>query len=164
MVLILKLDYSASELCQVLIDEISELVTCKDSLILKNAHISPSLDETGIDIPQCGIAKKICVIVKESCRTYNLSITCSLDIDKLRRFGAHQNDKTVRLFPILGISGQTYDKNQYDAKESPHQRISLFTEFLLPTFTLEYAVLEERVDNDIGRLDLRIDEVVYRLH
>ena len=36
----------------------------------------------------------------------------------------------------------------------------LFTDLLIPTLTLEVAILEHRVDDDVCRFDLRIDELV----
>ena len=106
-ILVSQLHHRASELSQVRIDQISELVALENSLLLKNAHMSPCLDYTGINIPKGCITKKICVIVKETCRSYNLSVAIALDINQLGRLRAQQHDKAVLLLSILSLERQS---------------------------------------------------------
>ena len=83
MILISKLYNRASELSQIGVNQISEFVTFQNCLLLKYAHISPRLDNTSVYIPQCGIAQKICIIMKETGRSDYFSIGISLNINHL---------------------------------------------------------------------------------
>ena len=51
MIFVLQLDKSTSELGKIFINQICKLIACEDCLILKNADISPCINETGIHIP-----------------------------------------------------------------------------------------------------------------
>ena len=104
-VLVGQLDYRSAELCQILLDQIGQLVAGKYGLFLKYADIAPCLNEFGLDIPESGITQEICVVVEETRRSDNLSVACSLHIDHLGRFRTHQYDKTVLLL-FLGQDRQ----------------------------------------------------------
>ena len=83
MILIFQLDKCSSELGKIFINEICELVTCQNSLILKNADITPCIDEARIHIPQGCVTKKIGIVMKEAGRAYYLSVACSFNINQL---------------------------------------------------------------------------------
>ena len=95
MILIRKLHDRTSELSQVHIYEIGKLVTGKYSLLLKDADISPCLYLLGLDIPESCITQQIRAVMKESCRSYDLSIACSGDIHHLGRLGTQQDHKAI---------------------------------------------------------------------
>ena len=98
MILVSKLDNGTSEFGEVHIDEISKLVTGKDSLLLENANIAPCLDDLGLDIPQSRVAEQICAVMEKSCRTYDLSVACTGDVHHLGRLGTQQDDQAVPVF------------------------------------------------------------------
>ena len=83
MILISQLDHRTSELSEVFIYKVSQLVTCQHGLLLEDAHITPGIDYVGLNIPISRITQKIGVIMKETCRTDYLSVACSLDIHHL---------------------------------------------------------------------------------
>ena len=112
-VLVRKLDDRAAELGQVLIHEIYKLVAGEDSLILKDAYISPCVNDIGLHVPVRCIAKQICVVMKETRRTDNLAEASSFDIYGLHILRLKQPDKTVRLLLLLRCHRKTgeQDKN-----------------------------------------------------
>ena len=136
-ILVSQLDYRTSELSQVGIYQISELVTLENGLLLKDAHMSPRLDHTGVDIPKSRITKKVCIIMKETRRSDNLSVTVALDVNHLGRLRTQQHDKAVLLLVFLSLEGQSRQQchqHEYVSEDIAHL---LFSEFLSPTFTFE---------------------------
>ena len=101
MVLIGKLDDRTSELGKVSIDEILQIVAGKNCLFLKNAHMSPCIDDLGFHIPKCRITDQICIVMKEAGGADDLSVACSFHIDHLGGFGTEQHDKTVFVLLLL---------------------------------------------------------------
>ena len=127
MILIFKLDKRPSELSQVFIYQICQFVAGQDCLFLKNADITPRINDSRLDIPQSSITKEIRVIMKESCRTDHLTIASSLNIYHLSRLRAQEHDKAILLLTLLCCKREACRKgkhaNQYDLKE-PHQDYS----------------------------------------
>ena len=104
MILVLQLNQCTSELCEVIIYDISKLLAGEYCLFLKDADISPCFDNPGLYIPEGCVTKEISVIVKKSRRSHHLSVAGTLDVHHLSRFGTDEYDKTVRLV-LLGIGG-----------------------------------------------------------
>ena len=124
MILVSELYNRTAELCKVPVDDIGKLVTCEHCLILKDAHIAPSLDDLCLYIPKGSIAKKICTVVKETRRTYHLSVTCTRNVHHLGRLRTEEHHKAVLAFLIsilalivLGI-GPGYDR--YARQDGEH--------------------------------------------
>ena len=80
MILISELDNGAAELGEVHVDMIGQLIAGKHCLILKDAHIAPCLNDLCLHVPQGGVTQEICAVVEESCRTYDLSVACPLNV------------------------------------------------------------------------------------
>ena len=113
MVFVCKLHHRSAELRKVFLDQICKLVTCKNCLLLQDAHISPCIDDLCLYIPISSVAEQISIIMEETRRTYNLPVTCTVHINHLRRLGTYKHDKTVLL--ALSHKRQTRKKRkQYD--------------------------------------------------
>ena len=63
MILVGKLNHRTSELSEILIDQICKIVTREYRLILKDAHLSPRINNLCLHIPQCGITYEICIVM-----------------------------------------------------------------------------------------------------
>ena len=86
--------------------------------------------------------------MEESCRTDNLSVTGTLDINHLCRFRTQEYNKT-----ILVLSIQNKGKSRHKGKNKGYQIFGeshLLTYFFAPARTLEIAILEKLVDHNIG--------------
>ena len=83
MVLIGELYHSSSELNQVLIDQVLEVLTCQHCLFLEDAYVAPRVDDLCLDIPQGCVTDEVGIVVEETCRTDYFSVTCSLDVHHL---------------------------------------------------------------------------------
>ena len=101
MILVNKLDKGSSELGKVTVDEIGQLLTGEDCLLLKDAYISPGIDDLCLDIPQGCVTKKICIIMEKTRRAYNLSIAGTLNIHHLCRLSTKKHNKTILLLALL---------------------------------------------------------------
>ena len=104
-ILVLKLNECSSELGEVVIDEVCQLVAVEDGLLLENPDVSPCLDETAVNIPVGCVAYQIGSIVQEACRTDDFSVTCPFDIYHLGGSRTHENDQTVLLLLSMDMDG-----------------------------------------------------------
>ena len=111
-----KLDDRTSELCKILVHKVSQLVACKNCLFLKDAYIAPCIDDLCLDIPECGIAEKICTVMKKSCRSDDFAVTTTLDVHHLCGLRTHEPYHTVLRFLLflLGRKRQTGQKYKQD--------------------------------------------------
>ena len=98
MILVRKLYHRASELRKIIIDEILEIVAGQNGLLLKDADIAPGINYLGLHIPKSRITDEVGVVMKETCRAYDLSVSRAFHIHHLCRFGTQEHDKAVLLF------------------------------------------------------------------
>ena len=130
-VLVGKLDGRASELGKIFFYDIFQVVAGEHCLLLKDADIAPSVDDLGLDIPQCRVTYEICSVMQESCRSNNLSVPAAFHIHHLGRLGTHQPDKAVALLLalLLGRKGQTDKQSQQYIDKFLHQDYSVLRNF-----------------------------------
>ena len=100
-VLVLKLDHVSAELGQVGIDVVFHLLAVQLGLVLDDLHVPDGIYHSGIHIPECGVAEKIGVVVKESGRTHYLPVAHAVDLQKLGALSAQQAHKTVLRLLLL---------------------------------------------------------------
>jgi hypothetical protein len=120
MILVNQLDKSTSELGEVVVDEIGQFFAGEHSLFLKYADISPGIDDSRLNIPQCSVAKEIGIVVKKAGRSYDLSVAYAVDFHHLCRFGAQQKHKAVLFFFVTGplTLGTGHDREARQNDES----------------------------------------------
>ena len=122
MILVCQLDDRTAELGKVQIDEICQLVAGEDSLILEDAHIAPRFDDLGLHIPQSRITEKVCSIMKEARRTYDLSVAGSFDVHHLCRLRTQKHHEAVLVFLLATLSalllGSGHDREARHDDES----------------------------------------------
>ena len=105
-VLVGQLHHSTSELGKIFFDQIFEFLTCQDGLILKNAHISPCIDDLRLHIPICSVTYQVCIVVKEAGRSDHLTVPCSFHIHHLSGLGTQQHHKAVLVLLFIFLSGK----------------------------------------------------------
>jgi hypothetical protein len=97
MIFIRELDHRATELSKILFDQIFEIVTRQDCLILQDADISPRIDDFRVYVPQSSVTKKICSVMKETRWAYNLSVVDAIDFHHLSGFRTQKEHQAVLL-------------------------------------------------------------------
>ena len=83
MVLVGQLDHRTAELGEIFLYQIGKFVTGKYGLLLQDAYMTPRIDNFRLNIPICRITEKICIIMKKSCGTYHLPVTCPVHVHHL---------------------------------------------------------------------------------
>jgi HD-like signal output (HDOD) protein len=118
MIFIRELDHRATELSKILFDQIFEIVTRQDCLILQDADISPRIDDFRVYVPQSSVTKKICSVMKETRWAYNLSVVDAIDFHHLSGFRTQKEHQAVLLLlfirPLSLCTGHDREARQND--------------------------------------------------
>ena len=140
-VLVPELHHITAEFGKVPVYMVYHLFTLQFSLFLDYLHIADSVYYLRVDIPECGVADKVCIIMQESGRTGHLPETLSVHIQQLGFLGAYEYDNAVLRFfhrLLLGNGGNRKRRYQQNAIYQPLDKLHQHLLFYSPVLNFAY--------------------------
>ena len=134
-VFILKLYQTASELRETTADIIIQIITRENSPVLDDPHMTNSLDDIGIDIPQGGVANQFCGVMLETGVPESLSEAVAVHLLQLKLVTPEKAHKTVCPLRELGLGYQREQNKKDGIRETAKRHY---------TYSLNFEVQMER--------------------
>ena len=126
LVLVLQLDHRPAELSHILVDDIVGRLAGEGRLVLDQLDVSVGLDDTGVGVPERGVAEEVGVVVEKTGGADDLPVMVAVLLQKLGRLSAYQRDEAVR--PVFLLAGSRHGRRQkrqgqqQSSAEGPHHQ------------------------------------------
>ena len=101
-VLVLQLNERAAELRQVFINQIIQFVAGKNGLVLDDLYIADGIDDLVVHVPKRRVAKQVGIVVQETRRSNDLSVTDPVNFQQLGALGAQFLYQRILPLRLLG--------------------------------------------------------------
>ena len=87
LILVYQLHKVSAETRKVLVHNILQGVAGKGGAVLDNAHVPHCVNDIGVNVPICGVAEEISIVMEELCRPRHLSVTFPVYFQQLGALG-----------------------------------------------------------------------------